>query len=58
MSSEQTTPVWIRLTGGNTAVGIATFILSTMASPFVASLMVLVSAGRGIVKIIFIYSLF
>ncbi|GBC74666.1 hypothetical protein HRbin05_00711 [archaeon HR05] len=48
MPSEQTTPVWIRLTGGNTALGIATLILSTIASPFVSPVMVLLFAGRWV----------
>ncbi|MCS7140922.1 MAG: bile acid:sodium symporter [Candidatus Nitrosocaldus sp.] len=48
MPSEQTTPVWIKLAGGNTALGIATLMLSTITSPFVSPVMVLIFAGRWI----------
>ncbi|MEM3915762.1 MAG: bile acid:sodium symporter [Candidatus Nitrosocaldus sp.] len=48
MPSEQTTPVWIRLAGGNTALGITTLMLSTLASPFVSPVMVLVFAGTWV----------
>ncbi|MEM4285372.1 MAG: bile acid:sodium symporter [Candidatus Nitrosocaldus sp.] len=48
MPSEQTTPVWIRLAGGNTALGITTLMLSTLASPFVSPVMVLAFAGRWV----------
>ncbi|MFN4336932.1 MAG: bile acid:sodium symporter family protein [Candidatus Nitrosocaldus sp.] len=48
MPSEQTTPVWIRLAGGNTALGITTLMLSTIASPFVSPVLVLVFAGTWV----------
>lgn len=48
MPSEQTTPVWIKLAGGNVALGIATLMLSTIASPFASPVLVLVFAGAWV----------
>lgn len=48
MPSEQTTPVWIRLAGGNVALGITTLIISTFASPFASPALVFAFAGTWI----------
>jgi BASS family bile acid:Na+ symporter len=48
MPSEQTTPVWIKLAGGNAALGIATLMLSTIASPFASPVLVLAFAGTWV----------
>lgn len=48
MPSEQTTPVWIKLAGGNSALGIVTLILSTIASPFASPALVFAFAGTQI----------
>ncbi|MEM3144035.1 MAG: bile acid:sodium symporter, partial [Candidatus Nitrosotenuis sp.] len=43
-----TTPVWIKLAGGNTALGIVTLIFSTMLSPFVSPALVFAYAGTWV----------
>jgi bile acid:Na+ symporter, BASS family len=48
MPGEQTTPVWIRLAGGNTALGIVTLILSTIVSPFASPVLVFSFAGTWV----------
>lgn len=48
MPSEQTTPVWIKLAGGNSALGIATLVFSTIASPFASPVLVLSLAGTWV----------
>jgi bile acid:Na+ symporter, BASS family len=48
MPSEQTTPVWIRLAGGNTPLGITTLIFSTIVSPFASPVLVLSFVGTWV----------
>lgn len=48
MPSEQTTPVWIKIAGGNIHLGIVTLILSTLLSPFVSPALVFVYAGTWV----------
>lgn len=48
MPSEQTIPVWIKLAGGNAALGITTLMLSAIASPFASPVLVLAFAGTWV----------
>lgn len=48
MPSEQTTPVWIRLSNGNLAFGILTLMISTLVSPFLSPSLVFIFAEEWI----------
>ncbi|MEM3085117.1 MAG: bile acid:sodium symporter [Nitrososphaerales archaeon] len=48
MPSEQTSPVWVRLAGGNVALGIVTLVISTLASPFASPALVFAFAGTWV----------
>lgn len=48
MPTEQTTPVWIKLSNGNLAFGIMTLIVSTLVSPFLAPSMTFIFAREWV----------
>lgn len=48
MPSEQTTPVWIKLSNGNLAFGVITLIVSTLVSPFLSPSLVFIFAREWI----------
>lgn len=48
MPSEQTIPVWIKLAGGNVALGITTLVISTLVSPFASPALVFAFAGAWV----------